>query len=43
MTAKDGGTSPEMLDDAPDRRASKKVSMTSTGAIIREENEHSLT
>lgn len=32
------------IDDSDERRISKKRnSMTSTGAIIREENEHSLT
>ena len=31
------------VEDANERRPSKKISMTSTGAIIREENEHSLT
>ena len=31
------------VEDAKERRPSKKISMTSTGAIIREENEHSLT
>ena len=30
------------VDDSNERRPSKKISMTSTGAIIREENEHSL-
>ena len=31
------------VEVANERRPSKKISMTSTGAIIREENEHSLT
>ena len=31
------------VEDAKERRPSKKISMTSTGAVIREENEHSLT
>ena len=31
------------VEDANERRPSKKISMTSTGAVIREENEHSLT
>ena len=31
------------VEEANERRPSKKISMTSTGAIIREENEHSLT
>ena len=30
------------VEDSNERRPSKKISMTSTGAIIREENEHSL-
>ena len=31
------------VEDAKERRPSKKISMTSTGAVIREDNEHSLT
>ena len=43
MSTKESGTSAVVLDATTDRRLSKKVSITTTGAIIREENEHSLT
>ena len=43
MSATEGRTSTAILDVISDRRVSKTVSITTTGAIIREDNEHSLT
>ena len=43
MATKEGQTSSVVLNATPDRRLSSKVSITTTGAIIREDNEHSLT
>ena len=40
--ARERRTSPARLGDITERQVSKKVSITRSGAIIREENDHSL-